>query len=281
MVSVYNAGVINRVDAELVHVDLDNLSVYKKFLHPNTALAQANIYDQAVPNLLDIFRSTRTKSRLFVIGEDLEGNPENAIRALNLAISEGHEIGNHSYSHPSNFLNLDFEERRSEIRKTDDLIRTVLGFSAKSFRAPGYAGCWDNLQILRELEYNSDCSRLPAVYSTGLDMLFRVSGDKEKILPSFLRPNTWSWLLNSPENFTEIEQIRNFKGDIWSFPNSSTLLFKFPKMLARMKRSWKRSNTPFLFHAIDFIDCYEPNSKIPALNIPFLRRMKLISTLLE
>ena len=211
----------------------------------------------------------------------MEGNTENAIKVLNVAISEGHEIGNHSYSHPDNFLNLGLEDRRSEIRKTDDLIRTVLGFSAKSFRAPGYAGCFDNLQILQEMEYSSDCSRLPAVYSTALDILFRARGDTEKKLPSFLRPDTWQWLLNSPNNFAEIEQVRIFKGDIWSYPNSSTLLFQFPKLLMQMKRKWKRSSAPFLFHAIDFIDWHEPNSKIPALRIPFLERMQLIYKLLE
>jgi hypothetical protein len=74
VVAVYNKEVIKSAEAELVHVDLDNLSVYQRILDQNTTLTQANIYNQAVPNLLDIFRSTQTKSRLFVIGQDLEGN---------------------------------------------------------------------------------------------------------------------------------------------------------------------------------------------------------------
>lgn len=265
----------------VVHVDLDDFLVYGKLLEKDSQLRKMSIYDGAVPKLLEVFSELGVKSCLFVVGSDLSISSQKNVRVLKLAISQGHEIGNHSYSHPSRFLNLSYSERLDELVRTHNSIYNAFGVTAKSFRAPGYAGCWDNLTALESLDYEADYSRLPALYSTSLDLLFRLKADKEKSLPSLLRPSSLSWLLNSNRRYNNVTQVKSFRNPIWGLPYSSTLLFKFPWLLRRMKSNWENNPSPFLFHAVDFLDYHNLKSRIPSLQIPFETRLHLIRILLS
>jgi len=86
---------------------------------------------QAVNALLPILRSRNVKATFFVIGGELEGAPELGQRI----VGEGHELGNHSYSHRRMvFKSLSFIDQ--EIRRTDQIIRSV-GYEGKiPFRPP-------------------------------------------------------------------------------------------------------------------------------------------------
>ncbi len=81
--------------------------------------------------LLDLFKEKGIKATFFVTGKNIEVQ-KNIISRM---IKEGHELGNHSYSHK----NLIFKKKsiiREEILKTDDLLRE-LGVKGKIlFRPP-------------------------------------------------------------------------------------------------------------------------------------------------
>ncbi len=81
--------------------------------------------------LLDVLAKHNVKATFFMIGNRIEKHPETVQRV----IAEGHQIGNHSYSHPLlGFLPPSTVER--EIERTDALIRE-LGISEDiAFRAP-------------------------------------------------------------------------------------------------------------------------------------------------
>ena len=57
--------------------------------------------DIYTPKILDILNEKKIKATFFVIGQQVRWQPE----MLKRIIKEGHEIGNHSWSHP-NFLEL-------------------------------------------------------------------------------------------------------------------------------------------------------------------------------
>jgi peptidoglycan/xylan/chitin deacetylase (PgdA/CDA1 family) len=66
-----------------------------------------------------------------MVGFMAKAHPE-----LVLAVKRaGHVIGNHSYDHP-NFLKLSDTKRRSEIKKTNELLREITGTTPKCFRPP-------------------------------------------------------------------------------------------------------------------------------------------------
>jgi len=86
---------------------------------------------RGVQKLLPILRKRGVKATFFVIGSELEKAPELGRQI----VEEGHELGNHSYTHQRMiFCSREFIEQ--EIERTDQLIRNA-GFSGPiPFRPP-------------------------------------------------------------------------------------------------------------------------------------------------
>lgn len=83
------------------------------------------------PQILDIFREYGGKATFFVIGRHVQEHMELAGRIH----EEGHELGNHTYTHPY-LTRISEAERWQEIEKTDRLIAEVTGASPVSMRPP-------------------------------------------------------------------------------------------------------------------------------------------------
>ena len=83
------------------------------------------------PQILDTLRSRGVKATFFVVGQNVDTHQ----RLLQRIYDEGHEIGNHTYSHPN--LALTTERRsRIEIDATSSLIEAVLNRRVAFFRPP-------------------------------------------------------------------------------------------------------------------------------------------------
>jgi peptidoglycan/xylan/chitin deacetylase (PgdA/CDA1 family) len=83
------------------------------------------------PKLLDILAAHHIKATFFVIGENVAEHPEIVARAAR----EGHEIGNHSWSHP-NFAKMSDAGVRSQLQRTDDAIKSATGARPTLLRPP-------------------------------------------------------------------------------------------------------------------------------------------------
>jgi peptidoglycan/xylan/chitin deacetylase (PgdA/CDA1 family) len=83
------------------------------------------------PKLLDLLAAHHIKATFFVIGENVAEHPEIVARAAR----EGHEIGNHSWSHP-NFGKMSDEGVRSQLQRTDDAIKSASGSRPTLMRPP-------------------------------------------------------------------------------------------------------------------------------------------------
>lgn len=100
------------------------------------------------------------KATLFVVGKDLEAvQNREFVKKWSLA---GHEIGNHSYSHPLNLASFTREEIEIEIEKTDGFIIKVTGRKPRSFNAPGWALSPAIDRVLLDLGYKADYSPFPS-----------------------------------------------------------------------------------------------------------------------
>lgn len=83
------------------------------------------------PKLLDLLAAHHIKATFFVIGENVVQHPELVQRAAR----EGHEIGNHSWSHP--YLGkMSDEGVRQQLQKTDDAIKSAMGTRPTLMRPP-------------------------------------------------------------------------------------------------------------------------------------------------
>jgi cellulose synthase/poly-beta-1,6-N-acetylglucosamine synthase-like glycosyltransferase/peptidoglycan/xylan/chitin deacetylase (PgdA/CDA1 family)/spore germination protein YaaH len=83
------------------------------------------------PQILDILKQERVPATFFIIGENGQANP----RLLKRIVAEGHDVGNHSYTHP-NLGEIPGRLIELELNATQRLIESVTGRSTRLFRAP-------------------------------------------------------------------------------------------------------------------------------------------------
>lgn len=81
--------------------------------------------------LLDIFREAGGKATFFMIGQQIDAHEETAA----LVAAEGHEVGNHTYTHPE-LTRLAPEQALEELRRSDERIRCLTGKAVRCFRPP-------------------------------------------------------------------------------------------------------------------------------------------------
>ena len=81
--------------------------------------------------LLDILKQRNIKVTFFMIGPNVVAHPEIARRAL----AEGHEVGNHSWTHPQ-LSKLSDQRVTEEITKTQEAIKNATGFTPTILRPP-------------------------------------------------------------------------------------------------------------------------------------------------
>ncbi|HEX4638397.1 MAG TPA: polysaccharide deacetylase family protein [Chthoniobacterales bacterium] len=83
------------------------------------------------PKLLDLLAEHHIKATFFLIGQNAAENAELAAREAR----EGHEVANHSWSHP-NLAKMSDDAVRAQLRKTDDTIKSAVGKSPVLMRPP-------------------------------------------------------------------------------------------------------------------------------------------------
>jgi peptidoglycan/xylan/chitin deacetylase (PgdA/CDA1 family) len=83
------------------------------------------------PRLLDILKQRNIKATFFLIGQNVASNPDIVRRIL----ADGHEIGNHSWTHPQ-LSKLSDDRVTAEITKTQDAIKEASGFTPTILRPP-------------------------------------------------------------------------------------------------------------------------------------------------
>src|SRR5438128_8309111 len=83
------------------------------------------------PKLIALLAAHSIKATFFVIGGNVADHPDIVARAAR----ESHEIRKHSWSHP-NFAKMSEEGVRSQLRRTDDAIKSATGLRPTLLRPP-------------------------------------------------------------------------------------------------------------------------------------------------
>lgn len=95
--------------------------------------------------VLDLLKREHVRATFFLCGENAVAHPELVRRIL----AEGHEIGNHTWSHPWLYL-MSRERIAAEIDRTQDALEKITGRRPRLFRPP-YGVRWFTLwPLLRE-----------------------------------------------------------------------------------------------------------------------------------
>ena len=83
------------------------------------------------PKVLDILKQEGVPATFFIVGQNGQSNPDLVKRI----VADGHEIGNHSFTHP-NLGEVPRQVTDLELNATQRLIESLTGRSTRLFRAP-------------------------------------------------------------------------------------------------------------------------------------------------
>ncbi len=89
-------------------------------------------HPERTPKILDLLKKHDVRAAFFVTGKNAEKHPE----LIKRMVSEGHLVGNHTYSHSSRFPWMKEEKMREEIHWCDVAITRITGMHPTLFRPP-------------------------------------------------------------------------------------------------------------------------------------------------
>ncbi len=114
--------------------------------HPLVALTfDAGSTAEPLPKLLQTLRDHHLKVTFFVTGFWVRENPE----LLRQIVADGHELGNHSLTHPD-MRHLDDMRIKHEILETERLVLKTAGVTTRPYFRPPYGAYNDRLLLATE-----------------------------------------------------------------------------------------------------------------------------------
>lgn len=255
-----------------VQVDVDTTrDLFAFYGITNTEQSDTDIvYRLALPRFAELFHTVGIPATFFVIGRDL--NDEASRQVVRQLCAAGHEIANHTYTHPFNFAHLSVQEKRREIEQGGAAIQRATGQKPAGFRAPGYDAAPDIMEILAEREYSYDSSVLPSVLNLPFKLIQKAVRKNRDM--SGYGSVTLSFAPNHPyrPNLRKVWR-HTAKGSLWEIPVacvpylrlpfyanfnlfSGNTLFSFSSALA----SGKDCN--YVFHAVEMLDPSEIDARL-------------------
>src|SRR5262245_5135275 len=84
--------------------------------------------------ILDHFARHDGRATFFVLGNAIDGDERRA--TLRRTVEEGHEVGNHTYTHPADLSTLEESEIRNEIARAQTAIQETAGIEPALWRTP-------------------------------------------------------------------------------------------------------------------------------------------------
>jgi hypothetical protein len=276
----------------IVSVDLDSVACYHA-IHglPDPSPSSGDvIYSHCLPRFLELFAQLGVRATFFVVGRDVE-NSNIAADVLRRALEQGHELGNHSYSHAYDLSRWSLEGMHDDLSRCDRILRG-LGADVCGFRAPGYVHHDALLEQVRKLGYLYDSSLLPSLtyYAAKSIVLAKMA----------LRRRVSQAIWTGPRTFMGYRQPWfDDNVGLWRFPISATPRLQLPligtSLLAAPKlvqHSLARSAARlgyfhFELHGIDLADPrsdpFDPRlcERQPELKVSLARKRERLGRLLE
>ena len=157
IIGIYTYRQSMNEDLEVLSISNDIINDYKDIIIKsgnNDEKVIALTFDDGpdrdfTPQVLDILKKNDVKATFFVVGENVEWNPEILKRQYN----EGHEIGNHTFTH-INVSKKGYDDIYKEINNTQQAIKKVIGEEPKLFRPPYRAISKSMCNIVKEKDMN-------------------------------------------------------------------------------------------------------------------------------
>ena len=282
-----------------VTIDMDNYQDYRSLVDRDGDDLAHSFYLDGVPRFLDLLDASGMRATFFVIGRDA-AQPAHRTIVREIA-ARGHEVANHSYSHPYNFRGLDRVQKEAEIDRGDAAIADVLGERPVGFRTPSCDVDVETLAILAERGYLYDSSVFPSPIMWAFMLYGRIfvqRGDYQLgHLASALAPGRP--YLPAPDRVYRARDPRSATQPVVieiPFSIVPGLRIPFYSTMLRLLGSrgfdlCVRAHGPreplnVLFHLIESVDFAATSlgkafERTPGLGVPFARRERYLSSAIE
>ena len=251
--------------AVLIHVDIDSPSTLLKFWGRSADFDDGSLgrfYEVAMGRALAVFKECGVPATFFCVGSELERSKQ-AAELVRQAFSSGHEIANHSFSHPYGFSELTLEQMKSEIQGCSKAIETITGKRPLGFRSPSFSMNARLLNLLESLSFEYDSS---VFYSSlgplmkGVHRFFRrggaQSGDEGGLRPAPKGPyfpDPSDPLKEGP--LRKLLEIPLPRSSFFGLPFYHNFHLMAGVAYRKLDLTLSRAcNYPYLFHLIEFCD---------------------------
>jgi polysaccharide deacetylase family protein (PEP-CTERM system associated) len=148
----------------ILTIDLEDwfqssLELFGEFQEPEKIFRPTGRVVRNTRELLDILKEHKVKATFFVLGTVAEDFPD----LIKEVYSKGHEIATHGYGHKLIYKQTK-EEFRQDLRKSLDIIESIIDEKMLGYRAPYFSIREDSswvLEVLKEMGLKYDASIFP------------------------------------------------------------------------------------------------------------------------
>jgi peptidoglycan/xylan/chitin deacetylase (PgdA/CDA1 family) len=252
-----------RDQALVIHFDLDSPNTLLRFWGcEQPAVDLDAFFTIALGRALEFLDDVGASATFFCVGGELERS-DPARRLLREACRRGHELANHTYSHPYGFTQLSEDRQQWEIRECSRVIGEIAGAPPSGFRAPGYDANTAVVNLLEAEGFSYDSSAFWSLFNP----LFRVyhrffsasrtyNGlvqSSRHIPQAPYYPSRGNWTERGPERaLLELPLPRVGPGGL---PFYNNFLLTVGAAASRYLVSCARQqHLVYLFHLIEFVD---------------------------
>jgi hypothetical protein len=250
-----------------VSFDVDTLaSIYKGYdLRRAAGYSYAELR-MGFENLCRFLEPYGIKATLFMVGEDFK-QPQNISYIRDVA-AQGHEIANHTLTHPQGFRLLSPAEKEEEIAGMEAVCEQVTGKRPLGFRSPGWNISDDTVEILKRRGYLYDSSLFPSSINPLLKFLhWRSMNGRERDERTTLGHFRYMLAPTRPYRTTAGRLGRRGDGGVVEFPLTVAPIVRLPffatfllatglelfKACYLTLKAFKRP-IQYQFHLSDFVD---------------------------
>lgn len=279
-----------------VSIDMDNHQDYRRLIDPSGDREARSFYVDALPRFLDALDAAGLRATFFVVGRDALV-PEHR-DLLQETVARGHELANHSHSHPYNFASLTREQKVREIEAAEQAIEAAVGTKPVGFRTPSCDVDNETIQILAEEGYAYDASTFPSPMMLAFVLYGKlfVKHDDYQLGPmtTILAPSD-PYRPSAARFYRAWEPGQAPGPDLVEIPLSVTrrarlpfyatfLRMLGPRFLRRCVQAYgrERDMLHMAFHLMDLVDhegtsLGEAVGRSPGLAVPFERRREFVA----
>jgi peptidoglycan-N-acetylglucosamine deacetylase len=261
-----------------IALDYEDIKHLYRTLNLGAQGGEGVAYGVIADRFLEILDRHGVKATLFVVGEDfLDANNRRGLRRF---VAAGHEVANHTMTHPFGMRRMSHVDKVREITQAQKILEDITGRPVVGYKAPAHDIDAEVIDILEQQGFLYDASVYPSVFNPLLNVCYRIFGGGRPlglgVWQCSFAPNRpyrvgYPFWRSGTRRLVEfpISQLPGVR-----FPFYATPMFVTGVGIFRLTFEWVRHMrfVTFVFHSFDLFG-EDDGGFVPALrSYPALRR---------